>query len=296
MTKFNKNSRLGFIGAGAVGGSLAVGLSLKGYNIEGVSSRTYASAENLANRIEGCTAYRNEQAVADNADIVFITTPDDMIPKVSQSISWIPGQGVVHCSGASSTDIFDSATKMGAIPGAAHPLQAFSSIDEGVENLPGITFGIEGDPAMKLFLQHMAEDLNCTAVFLRPEDKAIYHITAVMLGGLLLGYTAAVSALWDHIGLDRPQALNSLLGIMKGSINNMTAQGMPNAMAGPYTRGDIGTIKKHVETLNSTAPDILQAYIEVAKIGLPFSVDKGSITEEQSKEITDILNGYKGDS
>jgi len=296
MTKFNKNSRLGFIGSGAVGGSLAVSLSRVGYNIQGVSSRTYASAESLADRIEGCAAYHNEQEVADNTDIVFITTPDDIISEIAQLISWIPGQGIVHCSGASSIDIFESATKKGAIPGAAHPLQAFSSIDEGIENLPGITFGIEGEPAMKLFLQHMAEDLDCTPVLLRPEDKALYHITAVMLGGLLLGYTAAVSALWDCIGLDRTQGLTSLLSIIKGSINNMAAQGMPNAMAGPYTRGDIGTIRKHVETLNSRAPDILQAYIEVAKIGLPFSVDKGSITDEQSREIADILNSFRSDN
>ena len=53
------------------------------------------------------------------------------------------GQGVAHCSGAASLEPLESAAEQGAVIGALHPLQAFSSVDEGVQNIPGVTFGIE---------------------------------------------------------------------------------------------------------------------------------------------------------
>ena len=78
--------KLGFIGAGTVGTALAVRLSSKGYQVVAVSSRSQTSAENLARAITGCRALTNNQAVADTAELVFITTPDDAIATVASQL------------------------------------------------------------------------------------------------------------------------------------------------------------------------------------------------------------------
>jgi len=67
--------KVGFIGAGTVGTALASRLVASGYSVAVVASRTSASAERLARAIPGCQPADNMQAVADAADLVFITTP-----------------------------------------------------------------------------------------------------------------------------------------------------------------------------------------------------------------------------
>ncbi len=79
MATFSRESRIGFIGAGRVGGSLAVAFSRQGYPVAAVASRTFSSAQALAERVPGCVAYETIQEVADQVEVVFITTADDAI-------------------------------------------------------------------------------------------------------------------------------------------------------------------------------------------------------------------------
>ena len=78
--------KLGFIGAGTVGNALSLLLSNKGYPVVAVSSRSQTSARNLAEVISSCQVLNN-QGVADTAELVFITTPDDTIASASK-IKW----------------------------------------------------------------------------------------------------------------------------------------------------------------------------------------------------------------
>ena len=137
--------RIGFIGAGMVGNALARLLSQKGYPVVAVYSRTAASAKKLAESAKGCRAVPGSQYVAEVADLVFITTPDDAITSVVFYVRWHKGQSVVHCSGADSTVILQTAREMGASVGAFHPLQTFATVPRAIENIPGSTFAIEAE-------------------------------------------------------------------------------------------------------------------------------------------------------
>ena len=137
MPLFGQQSPIGFIGAGAVGGTLAVALEQAGYRVVAVASRTLASAHGLAQRLVGCTAYPAPQQVVDACELVFISTPDDAIGPVASGLTWRGAQGVVHCSGATSLDVFAVPMAQGVLPGALHPFQAIASIDSGVPSLPG---------------------------------------------------------------------------------------------------------------------------------------------------------------
>jgi predicted short-subunit dehydrogenase-like oxidoreductase (DUF2520 family) len=160
MTMLSEQTPLGFIGAGAVGGTLAVALAQAGYHVTAVASRTFASAQGLAERLVGCTAYDTAQQVILACDLVFISTPDDAIGAVAAALTWRPGQGVVHCSGATSLEVFAHPRSQGALPGALHPFQAVASIETGVTSLPGTTFGIEAEEPMRAFLITLAQALH----------------------------------------------------------------------------------------------------------------------------------------
>ena len=162
MADFDKSTPIGFIGAGAVGGSLSVALKNAGYPVVAVASRTPASARAFAERLPGCAVLDDMQGVADCADFVFITTSDDAIAPVCESVRWREGRGLAHCSGAASVEPLASAASQGAAVGAFHPLQAFSSVEQGARNIPGTTFGIEAPPELRGYLETGIGKICCT--------------------------------------------------------------------------------------------------------------------------------------
>ena len=289
MASLYRSSTIGFIGAGKVGGSLASAMSNAGYDVIAVSSRTPASAEEFSSRIDGCVAYASLQQVADAADMVFISTSDDAIAEVASSVSWREGQGVAHCSGAASVDVLEAATLQGALPGAFHPLQAFSSVENGVRSIPGITFGIEGDAGMREYLGELARDINGIPVFLTAEDKALYHISGVLMGNLLTCLVGISAEVWEHIGFSRDEGARALIPMMKAVSYNVETSGIPAAVAGPYPRGDLGTARKHIQELASRHPALLPLYRELALAGLHLAVEQG-LSEEAESEFRRILN------
>ena len=289
MAVFDRTSAIGFIGAGAVGGSLGVCLSRAGYRIAAVGSRTFVSAQRFAERIDGCQAYRTAQEVADAAHLVVISTADDAIRSVADGVTWRPGQGVIHCSGATSLDVFRHPVGQGAVAGAFHPLQAFSSVENGVDSIPGTTFGIEGKPEVRTALADMARDIGGKPVFLNAEDKPLYHLTGVMMGNLLTCLAATAAALWEQCGYSRAEGVEALVPMMRGVVSNLERSGVPGAVAGPYVRGDLGTIRKHVETLATRAPEVLPLYRELARAAVPLGVEKGALNPAVARQIEAII-------
>ena len=81
MAEFDRDSRIGFIGAGNVAKSFAVALTRQGYRVVAAASRSFSSAEDLAGRVDGCVAYESLDDAATACDVVFVTTPDDSIQR-----------------------------------------------------------------------------------------------------------------------------------------------------------------------------------------------------------------------
>ena len=293
MRDIDTSTPIGFIGAGAVGGSLAIALHNAGYPVVAVASRTHASAQSFADRIPGCVPYRSLQKLVDSAGFVFITTPDDAIQRVCDSLRFREGQGVAHCSGAASLEPLEAAAEQGAIIGAFHPLQAFSSVEEGVQNIPGVTFGIEASPQIRDYLEQMALDIGGNPIFLRPEDKVLYHLSGVLMGNLLAVLASVAASVWPKFDHTRDEGIRALTPMMGAAARNLDANGVPQGVAGPYPRGDVGTIRKHLEALKSSAPEYLPLYCELALAGLPFAVEKGSLSEDLSAEIERIVLEYR---
>ncbi len=281
--------KLGFIGAGTVGTALSVRLSSNGYQVVAVSSRSQTSARNLAQAISGCRAFNNNQDVADTAELVFITTPDDAIAPVVCQIQWHTGQSVVHCSGADSTDILEPAKKLGAQVGVFHPLQTFASVSQAIENMPGSTFAVEAEEPLLNTLKAMANTLDGNWVELTAGDKVIYHAAAVIACNYIITLVKLATDLWQTFSIPPQQATQALLPLLRGTINNIDAVGIPQCLTGPIARGDTGTIKKHLDALQKTAPAILTTYRELGLQTIPIALAKGRINQHQAQELQAIL-------
>ena len=219
--------RLGFIGAGTVGTALSIRLSSKGYPVVAVSSRSQTSAEKLAQSISGCHAVNNSQAAADAAELIFVTTPDDAIAPVVSEIQWHSGQSVVHCSGAASTDILESAKRLGAQVGAFHPLQTFASVKQAIDNIPGSTFAIEAEEPLLTTLKGMATALEGDWIELKASDKVLYHAAAVIACNYMVTLIKLATDLWQTFNIPTPQATKALMPLLRGTLNNIDNVGIP---------------------------------------------------------------------
>jgi predicted short-subunit dehydrogenase-like oxidoreductase (DUF2520 family) len=281
---------IGFIGAGTVGTALAVRLQQKGYRVIAVNSRSRSSAERLAGMVEGCQVHDNGQGVADAVDMVFITTPDGVIPQIAVQLEWRPGQSVVHCSGADSLDVLAPVTSKGASAGGFHPLQTFASIRHAIENIPGSTFAIEAEEPLLGTLREMAESLEGKWIRLGPGDKVLYHAAAVLACNYLVTLVKLSTDLWETFGVPRVEATKALLPLIRGTVNNLENVGLPDCLTGPIARGDLGTIQKHIAALKTKAPQLLPVYLELGRQTIPIALAKGKIDESRAKELQTVLD------
>ena len=281
--------KVGFIGAGTVGTALALRLSQHRYQIAAVASRNLTSAQKLAEMLNNCRICKTPQEVADVAQFVFITTPDDFISRVAAEIHWHVNQSVVHCSGADSVDILAPAKQLGAEVGCFHPLQTFASVSQAISNLPGSTFAIEAEEPLLSTLKEMARALDGDYVELKAGDKVLYHVAAVFACNYVVTLVKLATDLWQTFGVSRAQATKALIPLLRGTVNNIGSIGLPDCLTGPIARGDLGTINRHQEALEKKAPSLLTIYKELGLHTVPIALAKGKIDKSRAEELQALL-------
>ena len=281
--------KIGFIGTGITGTALAVKLYAAGYPIIAASDKNSSSMQRFAAMVPSCTIYNENQSVADNADLVFITSPDDIIAPIAASLKWHSGQSVIHCSGAASLDILAPAKEDGAVTGAMHPLQTFASVSQAIDNIPGSTFAIEADEPLFSTLRDMAIALGGSWVKLTAGDKVLYHAAAVLSCNYLTTLVKLATDLWKSFGVEPQQAAQALMPLLKGTLNNISNIGIPECLTGPIARGDTGTINKHISALEQSAPGALDAYLEMGLQTIPIALEKGKLDNKTADTINTLL-------
>jgi predicted short-subunit dehydrogenase-like oxidoreductase (DUF2520 family) len=281
--------RIGFIGAGAVATTLAQGFNACGYAVVGMASRNPHSARTLAMRIPGCQAYDDPQALVDAADLVFLTVPDDAIASTAAAINWRPGIAAVHCSGAADLDLLGPARKMGGQIGGFHPLQMFADTDAALASLPGTTFTLVGDASLVEQLEMMARALGGRTLRLAAGKRALYHASAAFVGPFVIALLREASQLWRQFGMAEEESLAALMPLLRGTLAGIEGAGLAAGMGGPISRGDTGTIRKHLAALEEAGPDVAALYRTLSLRTIPLALERGTIDEARAAVLSRLL-------
>lgn len=285
---------LGFIGTGVVGTALAGALAYGGYKIVAVFSRNSESSASLVSRLPSAKSVDSAQAVADLADVTFLTVSDDAIISVAESIHWTTKHSVVHCNGAMSIDILESAQNQGAAVGAMHPLQSFANVAQARKSIPGSAFAIEASSKeLEDVLRDMVRVLDGVPLSLQG-SKVLYHASAVIASNYLVTLLDLASGLWSHLGISKEEGLQALLPLVRGTVENLEAVGLPSALTGPIARGDVGTVERHLAALGNVAPEILSVYKELARQAIPIAFAKGTIDSVAADKLHAALDVQTG--
>ena len=103
-----------------------------------MASRDEGRRTRFQQLVAGARAFEEPQAVLDEAELIFITVPDDAIAAVAQSLHLYSGQALVHTSGALPASVLAPAVAAGTDIGGFHPLVAFADHDQALADLPGL--------------------------------------------------------------------------------------------------------------------------------------------------------------
>jgi len=288
VTMQTEKPKLGFIGAGRVGTGLASAFVRAGIGVVAVASRSAASAQVLAKRLPGARACA-PQEVADRADIVFLTVPDDAIEAVASGIKWRSASACVHCSGAAELDVLKKAAADGAFAGGFHPLHMFGEAGESPGALAGSAIALAGPDALVDELERLARFLDARPLRLPEGGRALYHAAANFSGAFVIALVQETIALWGKLGIAEADALAALLPLLRGTADNVEKLGTAGGLGSAIARGDIGTLRKHLDVLAKEAPDSLELYRILSLRTIPLALAKGTLDPQAAEEITTLL-------
>ncbi|MFP6594170.1 MAG: DUF2520 domain-containing protein [Dehalococcoidia bacterium] len=284
------NTSIGFIGAGRLGTSVAVALQRADYRVVAVSSRSASSAESFAESVPGCAPVSSSQDVADIADAVFITTPDASIEPVVSVVSWRSGQVVIHCSGARPVSDLVSAYESGARTGGLHPLQTFPTSDSA-DLISGASAAVgSDDPVLLEWLQSVVYRLEAKPFTIQDKHRATYHASAVMACGLVASLMGLAAEVWSEMGISRADALAALKPLTAATVEAVGREGLPEAITGPAVRGDVETIRMHLEAMKNLSPELGHAYSAINYDAMSLFEERDGLSPEAAVEIKNLLH------
>jgi predicted short-subunit dehydrogenase-like oxidoreductase (DUF2520 family) len=294
MMPVKEKKRVAIIGAGVVGTALGYLLKRGGYRIAGIGSRTLRSAKRAREFIGEGTASTNLAGIAGRADIVFITTSDRAIEDTCKKIvlkgGFHKGSLVFHTCGALSSAVLRHARKNGASVASLHPLQSLANVQEATKNLRGSYFSLEGDPTAVAEGRKILKTLKGRELSLDARTKSLYHAGAVVSSNFLVATIGFALELFETSGIMRDDALRALLPLIKGTVKNLEKLGIPNALTGPVSRGDIGVVKNHLRILSKEKPALLNLYKELCSYTVGLGIGKGTLKVPAAKKIVSLLH------
>jgi predicted short-subunit dehydrogenase-like oxidoreductase (DUF2520 family) len=280
---------IGIVGAGAVGTALGVALSRAGWPIHAVASRDPGRRDHFRSLVEVTRVFADPEPILDEVELIILAVPDDVVPALAGSLRMYSGQAMVHTSGALGAEVLAPAMAAGTQIGSFHPLVAFADTERAVAALHGATVAIEGDDQLAGLLADMAEAVGATAVRLAPGSKAAYHAAAVLAAGGFVALLDAIAELGRVAGLDEAGSLAIYGPLIEGTLGNARALGIRAALTGPMTRGDIGTLRAHLDTLRAHAPDVLDLYVAAAVREVALAEERGALAPEAATKMRDVL-------
>jgi predicted short-subunit dehydrogenase-like oxidoreductase (DUF2520 family) len=283
--------RIGFIGAGRVASVLGVAFGRAGWPVVAVASRDADRLARFGDLVPGAAAVPSAGSVADEADLIFVTVPDDALADVAARLRLYAGQAAVHTSGALGADVLEPARAAGSLVGSFHPLVAFAEHATALSALHGATVAVEGDEGLLGVLAQLAADIGAQPVRLPPSGKAAYHAAAVLAAGGFVGLLDGIAEVARGAGLDEAGALAIYAPLIRQSLDNAERLGVGAALTGPFVRGDEGTVRAHLATLTRLAPGTLELYRAVARRELSMAVDRGDLDADHAAGMRRLIDG-----
>ena len=260
---------IGVVSAGRVGSSLAAALRAAGHTITGACAPSQVSRERLEAMLPGVPAM-DPVDVAASCDVLLLAVPDDelgpLVAGLAKLQAFAPGQLVVHVAGRFGVGVLDPAAQLGAMPLALHPAMTFTGTSLDVARLAGCPFAVTAANTLLPIGQALAAEVGGHPVVVAEEDRGLYHAALSHAANHLVTLVGQSMRALEAVGVDDPGSY--LAPLLQASLDGALSSGEA-ALTGPVARGDAGTVREHLASLDALAAtgdyaDIPPAYRALA--------------------------------
>ena len=272
------------VGPGSLGSAMARALHAAGYRVQEIVHRGGTSAKRaraLAREIGAHDVVTGEARF--NAGIVWICVGDSTIAACAAELTplarWV-GKIVFHSSGALSSRELKRFKRRGAAVASVHPMMTF--VRNVRPELKGVTFAVEGDARAVRAARRIAHDLGGCAVQIDARRKPMYHAFGAFTSPLIVATIAAAEQVARKAGLDQVSARAAIAPILRQTVANYFQRGPGGAFSGPLVRGDVETVRRHLEVLQAL-PEARAAYVALARSALK------TLPVKKKKDIAKLL-------
>lgn len=259
------------MGAGRMGTALGLALRRAGHHIEVVITKTAPSARRAAKLIGGGAAtlavrQPNKAPVETvrrlfQSDLLLISTPDDALKAVAARLAGTirragagPGKAqrfALHTSGAVSSEVLAPLRALGFAVGSLHPLVSVADAAAPQDPFRGAHFCVEGDRAATRVATSLVKELGGLPFTISSEAKPLYHAAATVTSGHVTALFDLATEMLQECGLTKRRARQILAPLLKSTAANLDAQSPAEALTGPFARGDVATIGKHLAAMKA---------------------------------------------
>jgi predicted short-subunit dehydrogenase-like oxidoreductase (DUF2520 family) len=188
--------------------------------------------------------------------------------------------------------VLEKAVADGALAGGFHPLRMFGEPGKSFD-LRGCAAAVAGPDELAKKLERLARAIGARPLRLPEGGRALYHIAANFSGAFSIALIAESVGLWGKLGIGERDALRALLPLLRGSVDNVEKLGVAGALGSVVARGDVGTIRRHLEVLAREAPESLGLYRLLSLRTVPIALEKGTLGREIAEGIAALLRGDK---
>lgn len=283
---------IAIIGCGKVGTNLGRTLFGKGYPVAALVSKTAASAKRTADIIGTDRLFEASEvsgAAVRQADVCFITTPDDVIQDVCDRISrngnFKKGAVVLHCSGFCESTILASAKICAAHIGSVHPMQSIASVVCNKNPFENSVMTFEGEDRADQTARQIVADLNAQFVRIATKGKVHYHTAAVVVSNYLVTLIDLAYRLIEKAGIPPDKAFEILKPLIAGTLDNIEKAGTAAALTGPISRGDVDTVDGHINAIAADMSEATALYKTLGRYTLELAESSKTLSDRSAREL-----------
>jgi predicted short-subunit dehydrogenase-like oxidoreductase (DUF2520 family) len=261
-----------------------------------VSGRSDASSTRVETLLPG-VRQTDPVSVASSAEIVLIAVPDDALPPLVAQLAAAgavgTGQVVVHTSGRHGIHVLSPVRAAGAGAVALHPAMTFTGTDVDLPRLAGCVYGVTAPPAERELAEQLVADLGGRTTWVPDELRTLYHAGLAHGANHLVTLVSEAMELLAATGAEDPAA--TLRPLLTAALDNALTQG-DSALTGPIVRGDVETVRAHLEDVRVTAPHTLPSYVAMARATLDRVVTDGRLLPIRAARIAALLDAASLDT
>lgn len=116
-----------------------------------------------------------------------------------------------------------------------------------------------------------------------------YHVAATLAANDLAALLSAASRLIESSGVKRRDALNALLPLARGALEQLASETPGQAVSGPIPRGDAHTLELHLARLKRRDRDLHEVHRLLSSRVLKLAVEEGRVADRARKRLRKLL-------